>query len=215
MKKNYLGRLNDLRERLNKHLKALTGLDKDYFSKLKQYDLLELKTVLSDLNNILTFRTTISASSWICKYFQFNNSFKNEILRKVDNIKPNTNGFDIYISNPIKIAAEVKCIAPINNGNKYGAAQWNAILEDAIKLKKGKRKMHQSTKGYFKFLFLIDIKDRTDKAISHLLKKSKGTSDKSLRVDRHKIKEHILLFTKATKRNNLKLDKVYIKTIKF
>jgi len=139
MGNNYQGRLKNLKERLNKHLNILTGQEKDFFTILKQKELIELKTALSDINNILTFKATISAAKWIFNFFSINNTYKKDILKEIDKIKPNSNGYNIYISNPQKIIAEVKCIVPINGGDKYGAAQWNSILDDAIKLKKGKK----------------------------------------------------------------------------
>jgi len=56
---------------------------------------------------------------------------------------------------------------------------------------------------------------KTDNAISQLLRKSMRESNIPLRADRHKIKEDILLFKNTTKREDLKLDKIYIKKIKF
>ena len=156
---------------------------------------------------------TICAAEWICNFFQLDNSYKQRVLAKVDDTKPNTNGFDIYITAPVKIIAEVKCIAPINNGDKYGAAQWNSILDDASKLKNGKRAL-LDTSDYYKFLFLVDLGKRTNQAISQLLRQSKGTSDKPLRANRHKVKEHILLLTDTDLKENLLLDKIYIKSIK-
>ena len=55
----YIGRNTDLMNRLNDHLKKLTGLDKDYFSRLSQNDLLDLKTVLADINNLLTLNPNL------------------------------------------------------------------------------------------------------------------------------------------------------------
>lgn len=214
MKNKYQGRLKDLKERLNKHLNRLTGLDKDFYSKLKKDDLIQLKTVLSDLNNVLTLKITVSAAKWICKYFKLGESHKKAIYKKIDDTKPNTNGFDILIDSPIKLVAEVKCITPINKGNRYGAAQWYAILGDALKLKNGKKEC-PNTKGYIKILFLIDLGNKTDEAISRLLKQSKITHNNSSREKLHKIKEDILLITKDTLKKDLKKNKIYLKTITF
>ncbi len=57
----YDGRHTDLKNKINKHLKKLTGLDLDFYSAMPQSDLIEFKTVLADINNVLTFRTTIAA----------------------------------------------------------------------------------------------------------------------------------------------------------
>ena len=211
---HYDGRHTDLKNRINKHLKKLTKQDQDFdfYSAMTQADLIELKTVLADINNVLTFKTTISAANWLCKFFKLDTKSKTKILETVDKTKPNTKGFDILITEPYQIIAEVKCISPVNNGGKFGAAQWNSILDDFHKLKNGKGALLDTSK-YYKFLFLLDLGDRTDQAITQLLKISKGTSDKPLRANRHQIKEHISILFDTEKLSGLGFDKVYLKKI--
>ena len=211
---HYDGRHTDLKNRINKHLKKLTKHDQDFdfYSAMTQNDLIELKTVLADINNVLTFKTTISAANWLCKFFNIDANSKTKILETVDKTKPNTKGFDILITEPYQIIAEVKCISPVNNGGKFGAAQWNSILDDFHKLKNGKGVLLDTSK-YYKFLFLLDLGDRTDQAITQLLRISKGTSDKPLRANRHQIKEHISVLLDIEKLSGLSFDKVYLKKI--
>jgi hypothetical protein len=213
MTTQYNGRKNDLKNRINSHLKKLTGQDLDFYSKFKQDDLIELKTVLADINNVLTFRTTISATKWLCSLFKIDTKTQKEILKTIDQIKPNTKGYDIQISNPINILAEVKCISPVNNGRKFGSAQWNSILDDFHKLKNGKG-VFTDTSKYYKFVFLLDLGERTDQAINQLLRTSRGTSDIPLRTKRHLIKAHISLLTGFEKADDLGFEKVYLKKIK-
>lgn len=210
---HYDGRERDLKNRINKHLQKLTGKDIDFYSNMTQSDLIELKTVLADINNVLTFKTTITAANWLCNIYGIDKDTKKNILETVDQIKPNTKGFDIHISEPYKIIAEVKCISPVNNGGKFGGAQWNSILDDCHKLKNGKGVLLDTTK-YYKFLFLLDLGGRTDQAITQLLRISKGKSDKPMRATRHQVKEHILLLNGTEKFENLELDKVFLKKIK-
>lgn len=210
--KNYEGRLKELKTNLNKHLTKLTGLKKDYYQEITQTNLVKLKTLLSDINNIFTLKLTLSALDWICLNFKIDNILKTELLKKIDAIKPNTNGFDIIIEE-YKIVAEVKCVFPSNNGNKYLAAQRNGILDDAIKLIKGKKQI-SNTSDYFKFLFVINVGPRTDNAIDSLLKHSVGRTENILRNNRHKIKENIELL-KSKNISELNTKVVYLKTLKF
>ncbi len=209
---NYEGRNKDLKNRINTHLTKLTGERVDFYSKMTQLDFIELKTVLADIHNVLTFKTTISAANWLNKCFKFDKKLRTEILATIDKTKPNTKGFDILISEPYKIIAEVKCISPVNNGETFGAAQWNSILDDFHKLKNGKGSL-SDTSNYYKFVFLLDLGDRTDQAITKLLKTSKATSNNPLRENRHKIKEHICLLSDKDKMENLNFEKIYLKTI--
>lgn len=213
MTKHYNGRNNDLKNRINKHLKKLTGQDVDFYSKFKQEDLIKLKTVLSDINNVLTFKTTITATNWLSDFFKIDVKTRKDILKTIDETKPNTKGFDIYISEPFRIIAEVKCISPVNNGGKFGAAQWNSILDDFHKLKNGKGTL-PDTSEYYKFVFLLDLGERTDQAINHLLKVSKGTSEVPLRANRHLVKKHISLLNGTEQAEDIGFEKVYLKKIK-
>lgn len=212
--KNYNGRNTDLKNRINNHFKKIIkqGFDQDFdfYSQMSPNDLIELKTVLADINNVLTFKLTIKSANWLCDFFGIEENTRKNILETIDQIKPNTKGFDIHFPEPYKILAEVKCISPVNNGGKFGAAQWNSILDDFHKLKNGKGNL-LDTSDYYKFVFLIDLGDRTDQAITQLIKISKGISDKSIRANRHQIKEHIVLLENSKKSSDLSLDKVYLK----
>lgn len=209
---NYEGRQKDLKTKLNRHLSKLTGQEKDYYQALSQEDLAELKTVLSDINNVFTLKLTLVATEWICESFGLSNALKTEILKEIDAVKPNTNGFDILINElDLKIVAEVKCIFPSSNGNKYLAAQRNSILDDVIKLMNGKKQLPDTSK-FYKFLFLINVGEKTDFALETLLKPSKGRSDDTIRKNRHAIKISIELLEHQNI-NQLNTEKVYLKTI--
>jgi hypothetical protein len=209
--KEYSGRRKNLKGKINHHLTKLTGKEADYFAKLKHKDLLELKSVLTDIHNVLTLRLTLQAVRWLGKKFSFEKSVIKDTIIFIDGIKPNTSGFDIKIDEPKKIIAEVKCIVPVNDGDQYGGAQWNGILDDAIKLKKGNKKLSE-TSGYLKFIFLLDLGAKTNKAIEKLLKDSRSKSDNQKRIDRHAVKKHIELLDKSSEKLNL--DKVYVVKLK-
>jgi hypothetical protein len=209
---HYDGRHADLKNRVNKHLQKLTGQDIDFFSKLKQSDLIELKTVLADINNVLTFKMTIAAATWICKYFNLDKIIESEILQTVDNTKPNTKGFDIHILKPYKIIAEVKCTSPVNEGGIFGVAQHDSIMNDVHKLIHGKGNLIDTT-GFFKFLFLIDLGDRTDQATAQLIRETKGTTSIANKFNDLK-KDKILLLTDDMSFSNLDTKKVYLRKIK-
>ena len=209
----YEGRQADLKNRVNNHLKKLTGQNLDFYSGMNQADLIELKTVLADIHNVLTFRTTIAAANWICTFFKIDEKSKLNILEIIDRIKPNTKGFDIVIQEPFKLIAEVKCISPVNNGSKFGSAQWNSILDDFYKLKFGKGALLDTTQ-FFKFLFILDLGDRTDQAITQLIKPSKAISEKPIRANRHEIKEHIAILNDDQILETVKTNIVYLKKIR-
>ena len=211
--KNYDGRNINLKNRINEHLKKLTNIDYDFYSNMSQEVIIGLKSVLSDINNVLTFKLTITSTIWLCNFFEVDEQTRQNILKTIDDTKPNTKGFDIHFPKPFKIIAEVKCISPVNEGGKFGAAQWNSILDDFHKLKSGKGKL-LDTSQYYKFLFLIDLGERTDQAVTHLLRTSKAISERPIRVSRHQIKEHIELIDESCKLADLSFEKVYLKKLK-
>lgn len=211
--KKILGRNNELKNKLNKHLCKLTGRELDFYSQLKNDDILELKTVLSDIHNLLTLKLTFEAANWICDYFKITNDERLKIIKKIDETKPNEQGFDILLQYPIKLIGEVKCTSPINKGSKFGVAQRNSILHDIQKLKKGKRQL-LDTSDFFKFMFIIDLGDRSSKAIIDLLRKTNIRVETQIRLDRNLARETAVVFNDETKYSDLDLNKVYFKVIK-
>jgi vesicle coat complex subunit len=210
--KQYQGRNIDLRNRINKHLGKLTGLDDDFYSRLSQSDLIELKTVYADINNLLTLKMTNTAAKWLCNYFKLSSDEKKNILHDVDQISPNAKGFDIHFTNPLKVIAEVKCISPVNKGNRFGAAQRNAILDDLNKLNDGKKSVIDTSR-YIKILFLMDMGDRSTQAILQLMKESKIRIKTPMRIKRNDIKKYLQLLTdKSPVKLNYKT--IYIKALK-
>ena len=96
-------------------------VEKDYYSKLTTVQILSLKSVLSNINNLLTLRLAFSLAEWICNRFNISGDARKTVLNTIRASKPNTNGYDIELSSP-DIVAEIKCNIPINAGTEYGSA---------------------------------------------------------------------------------------------
>lgn len=207
-------RTNDLRNRINEFLSKLTGNKKQYFDLLTQDQLIDFKTALSDINNVLTLRTTVSFTNWLSDFFELSELETRKLIDQIDKTKPNTNGYDIELTSRINVIAEIKCIIPINKGNYYGAAQRNSILDDAIKLEKGKR-IVSDTSNYIKLIGLIDIGKKTDVAIEKLLTPAKNIRTKqNNRLERHRIIEKLVVIDDSTTKLSLNTTNIFIKKIK-
>lgn len=167
-----------LQTRINTHLSRITGIEKDYYQGLSISDIFELKTVLADINNTLTYKTTMYAAEWLIDFFQLDKVYSKKLLELIKTTKPNSNGFDINIINKnLKVVAEVKCINPINLGHKFGSAQKNSIISDFQKLNNGKKKRSgdsiiDNTKDFYKILFFLDNDHRVSTAIHDLVKRT-------------------------------------------
>lgn len=124
--------------------------------------LVELKSVLSNINNVMTLLATRSIARKLAAILCMSDKDTKELFQYIENQKPNTNGFDIQINTPTKILVEVKCNS-LNNNKKFGAAQINAILDDARKLRlesprhKKVSKSIQDSKDYIKIVAIANF----------------------------------------------------------
>ncbi len=207
-------RKRDLEKKMNNFLSKITNVEKDYMKNFSQNDLLELKSALSDINNILTLETTRAFVNWLNQLYSFSDSELKEIIHSVETTKPNTNGFDIEITKPNKkILTEIKCIVPINNSDKFGVAQKNAILDDALKLINGKKNL-KNTESYHKFIGLIDIDNKTDNAIHSLIKPVQTITKNQQQIARNEVISKIKYIDNNIKIADISTEFVYIKRIK-
>ena len=166
---NHYNREEDLKDRLNtffqKHLRLP---EEDYYSRLDQEGFSELKSVLSDINNIFTVKVTLAFVEWLVTRFKLGEKDRSTIISEVLSTKPNANGYDLEISDPIQVIAEVKCNLPVNHGEVYGAAQRDGIVKDIGSLIHGKSKSTADPQSCLKFMVLLDKKE-IRKATSHLV----------------------------------------------
>lgn len=162
----------ELKERFNQFITSkVTGDSLDYYSRLSVEDFVDLKTAFKDVNNIITYKTTILFMWWLSEHFQYVKRNYQTFLDQILATKPSDNGYDIVVSGKVNIIAEIKCNKPINNGFKFGAAQKNGIIKDIRGLLEGKSKERKiDPKGSFKFLVVYDFGEHTLEAIKHLIK---------------------------------------------
>ena len=161
----------DLRRRINAFLcKTFHLPEEDYFGEMDLGSLLELKSVLSDINNTLTMRLTLGFADWAAKTFKMDQAALMKLRNDVLNTKPSTNGYDVAFAHAPPIVAEVKCNVPINGGTKYGAAQKNGIIADIEALLNGKSKASTAPApaDSLKFMVFLDV-PAVRAANSHLI----------------------------------------------
>jgi len=158
-----------LKERLNSFLVKQFALpEKDYYSALDAKGFVGLKSVLSDINNILTLRVTFAFIEWVSVGLDLDSNAKKELEKIVLESKPNSNGYDAWLGYPVSFVAEVKCNIPINRGSIYGSAQRQGIENDVTGLMNGKRKASMLPHSCLKFFVFLDIPE-IRKANEHLL----------------------------------------------
>jgi len=171
-------RESQLQNRLNTFIEQDFGLPRaDYYDRLNLEGFLRMKSVLSDINNIFTMKVTLAFSELVSNHLALNEAAKQEIISQILETKPNANGYDIEVSEPVKIIAEVKCNVPVNGGKVYGSAQKDGIAKDINSLMHGKSKSSIDPAGYLKFMVFLDIPEIRD-ATSHFVKNMRGEKER-------------------------------------
>jgi len=183
-----------LTDRLNCFFEEEFGLPaSNYYSSLSVDGFLNLKSILSDINNIFTMKVSIAFIHWLSDVYSLNKTVTSKFVSELLETKPNTNGFDIETSNQqLNVIAEVKCNIPINGGSVYGSAQKHGIAKDINSLINGKNKSKINTQNYFKFMVFLD-KPEIRAATSHLVNNSKNKDNitffenDSMPLDKHRV----------------------------
>ena len=176
-------REDELKNRLNSFLaKSFDIAHIDYYSKLNDEAILNLKSALSDINNILTYKVTIGLVQWIISNLNLDLETQTKLKNDVLQSKPSSNGYDLLLSSPIKLIAEVKCNIPVNNGSKYGAAQKLGIQKDIQGLLNGKSKSKVNHLDYLKFMAFLDIPTIRE-ANTHMMKSKNTLKDSLVFID--------------------------------
>lgn len=192
---------NDLHKYLTEDKNLKNYLDNK--NELSYEIMMELKSRLHDVNNIVTLLTTIQ----FAKHFGIDTD-------KIDN-NPNATGYDfVYDDNNIVIVAEVKCNIPcsINKDGlrKYGSRQQEEIIKDLQGLinEKNKSQLKKEKTSRFpeakKFLVVLaeDINNARD-AMQSLINSIDGCVKKEDAKGLSKAKNDI-----KTKLNELNIEKL-------
>ena len=171
-----------LKQKINLFLSEKFNLPSEaYYAALDTEGFIALKSVLSDINNILTLKVTLSFAKWLSEYYKLDSSATAELERIVLEAKPNSNGYDIWLGYPVSFVGEVKCNIPINNGSIYGSAQRAGIEKDVRGLLEGKLRASINPETCPKFLAFLDLPQVRD-ANKHLLSASEICKNKLIFV---------------------------------
>ena len=139
---------------------------KDAYEKISTERFVFLKTVLRNINNIVTLKVTNLFIDKLKDAKIIEESQAKAMKDDVNSISANANGYDVEYPNPkgtnvlvdkpINILAEVKCNIPVE-GEKFGANHKKGIKEDIKGLLYGKNKQPiNGLENYFKFMVLMD-----------------------------------------------------------
>ena len=162
-------RESDLRDQFNQFFEQL-GIS-NLYSKLSNNQLIDLKKLLSCINNMITLRAT---DSFVLKIYQdgfIDSEAKKDIWDDVHDQHANVNGFDVHYNGSKKIVAEVKCNIPVNE-TSFGAAQEEGILKDIKHLLGGKEKEEiADIADYYKFMVILNC-EHAQECMDKIIKKT-------------------------------------------
>jgi len=199
--------IKDRETKLTTNIEALLShLKEKEVAKLTIQDYIHIKSLLTNVNNMLTLKVTHKMHSLLKKYVDVSDNMLTDLNAK----SANANGFDM-IDTTNKVIVEIKAVIPINNGNFYGVAQRNSILDDAIKLLNGKREL-ANTSNYRKIIGLVDIGDKTDAAIRQIMKPQRTSTKDAKTIERAETVAHLKLLDHEMKQ--LDTESVWLYKIK-
>lgn len=169
MQTNDKTRHDTLAPTFNEFINRVAGTNGiDYYSRLSTHDMVELKNVLSNINNIITLRITLAFAEWLHRCGIVDAAQHAAIRCDIERTNANANGFDVQFSGRVGsargIVAEVKCNIPVKP-DRFGAAQLTNLEKDVEGLLHGKTKAKGfDTSDCLKFLVLLDDGERVRKA---------------------------------------------------
>ena len=170
------------------------------YGKLSGNDFINLKQMLSCVNNIITLKATQKFVDILYKDKIILRPDLEKILEKILGQHANTNGYDVQYDGGPKIIAEVKCNIPVN-GDSFGASQKKGINKDIKNLFEGKIKANlpYPTKEYIKFLVILECEN------------AKVCMDKIIDpINKNRQDGQVLYYDTIHDKNNLPSGNVYV-----
>lgn len=151
-----------LTAKINDMVREIHGLPADC-KNWNTDQLLNLKNLLSSINNSITLKATYAFLDWLKTHSEIVSESELSVAHSEINSKnANSNGFDVMIPNDSpRIFAEVKCNKPVKGKDGFGSAQITGICKDIDKLMEEDTKNHQKVKYFhpmnaLKFLVFPD-----------------------------------------------------------
>ena len=131
------------------------------YDQLSVEEMIDLKKVISCINNIITLRATKAFVEKLYDDCFITAAEKDNIIVDVNGVHANTNGFDVQYKSDIgkNIIAEVKCNIPVDK-TSFGPAQKDGIVKDIKNLLEGKKKADiTDISAYYKFMVILDCSE--------------------------------------------------------
>lgn len=170
--------------------KGIQSIFQKSYQNLSFCDVLTLKQMLSQFNNIATGRLSLAFVAWLQNINFIGSNQASNMVKQIWNSNPNANGYDIAYAGTRNIVAEVKCNVPMRIG-KLGSNKKVNIDQDIYNLLNGKKSGQVVPTNYYKFMVMLDcayqpiaghLKNKWGSSINVLGPSSTASSIKKLNV---------------------------------
>ena len=163
---------NYLKQEFNDFWNEFFDTEMDYYSKIPFEKLIRLKMAVRNINNLVTYESTIMAAELIIDVLNITNEEKEKIISTIESTSENANGYDIEFHGDYPFVCEVKGNIPSGGKNVFGAAQKEQILKDIKALIFGKSKSPisgQELHDYYKFMCFYSVGEISIHAIQNMI----------------------------------------------
>lgn len=161
-----------LKKEFNDFWNEFFSTEQDYYSKMPFERLIKLKMAVRNINNLVTYESTIMAAKLIIDILNIGNEDQSKILTDIESTSENANGYDIEFHGNIPFICEVKANIPSGGKDVFGAQQKDQILKDFSALIYGKSKSVISVNElnlYYKFMCFYSAGEKTIHAVCNMI----------------------------------------------
>jgi hypothetical protein len=153
-----------LKKEFNSFWNEFFETELDYYSEFTLNKLAQLKMAVANINNLITYQSTIMAAQLIGDILGLPQDDVDKLMVSVEETNANSNGYDIEYNGSIPFLCEVKANIPAGGRDVFGEAQKKQLRKDIEALINGKSKSsikESDLDCYYKFLCLYCNNNRT------------------------------------------------------
>lgn len=164
----------DFKNSFNQFWAKMFNLDIDYYDQLNFDDLVQLKIMVSKVNNLLTYELSLLVSDQISSIIKLSTTQKQALKNKIEITDLNANGFDIEYNHNPHFICEIKSTLPPGGKKRFGAAQDREIRKDIDGLLNGKEKSqltYEDLESYYKFMCFYNYNSTSIQAVNNLIER--------------------------------------------
>lgn len=164
---------DDVKSAFNSFWSGFFNDNQDYYSKLPLHKLVQLKKIVSKINNLISYNSTLMAALLISDILKLPDNEVTTIESKIKTSSINANGYDIKFTGSTNFICEVKANIPSGGKNLFGGKQGSEIKKDINGLIYGKMKAkltQQDLTEYYKFMGFYSDGDYSINAVHSIVK---------------------------------------------